>query len=87
MASGITVNDECVAAFNELKTGKAYRFVTFKVADNNKEIVIDQKVGRSATWDDFKAALPRDEPRYAIYDLEFSLGESGDRKKVVLVSW
>lgn len=87
MASGITVNDECVTSFNEVKTGKAYRFVTYKVSDNNKEIVVDKKVDRSATWNDFKAALPHDEPRYAIYDLEFSLGESGDRQKVVLVTW
>ena len=87
MASGIAVKDDCVNVFNELKLKSTHRYITYKIGDDLKEIVVDQIGPRSATWDDFRNALPRDEPRYGVFDLEFSLGDSGDRHKLVLVSW
>lgn len=86
MASGVGVNDECIHNFNEVKLGKKYKYVIFRLSDDNREIIVDHKEPK-ATWDEFRKALPLNEPRYAIYDIEYSLGESGERKKVILISW
>ena len=86
MASGVGVNDDCVHQFNEVKRNRKYKFITFRLSDDVKEIIVENKVEK-ATWDDFRQSLPPNDPRYAVYDIEYSLGESGDRKKVILISW
>lgn len=34
MNVGTNVSDECVTEFNNLKLGKQYRYLTFKLVDN-----------------------------------------------------
>jgi len=69
-----------------LKLNKAYRFVIFKISDNPLQIVVEKTAPPSATWNDFVRELPKDEPRYAVYDFEFTVGE-GVRNKVIFVTW
>ncbi|KAJ2811336.1 cofilin [Coemansia furcata] len=41
MSSGITVDDECRNAFQELKGTHDFKFVLYKISDDNKSIVVD----------------------------------------------
>ncbi|KAJ2019363.1 cofilin [Coemansia sp. RSA 376] len=41
MSSGITVDDQCKSAFQELKVTHDYKFVLFKISDDNKSIIVD----------------------------------------------
>ncbi|KAJ1822214.1 cofilin [Coemansia sp. S610] len=41
MSSGITVDDECKNAFQDLKVTHDYKFVLFKISDDNKAIIVD----------------------------------------------
>ncbi|KAJ2901187.1 cofilin [Coemansia aciculifera] len=41
MSSGITVDDQCKLAFHELKTTHEFKYVLFKIADDNKSIIVD----------------------------------------------
>ncbi|KAJ5549961.1 hypothetical protein N7535_002097 [Penicillium sp. DV-2018c] len=83
----ISVADECISAFNELRYGKSAKpkFIIFKISDDNKRVVVDS----SSTEGDFEvfrqelaAAVDTEgnpAPRYAIYDMEYDLGSEGRR--------
>lgn len=54
--------------------------------DDYTEIVVEKAV-ESATYDDFLASLPENEPRYAVYDFDYEKSEGGQRNKIVFYSW
>lgn len=83
----LSVNPECVTAFNELKLGRGGpKYIIYKISDDQKEIVVDE-VGTEKDYDVFREKLlekkeksGKDRPSYAIYDVEFELsGGEGKR--------
>jgi len=86
MASGIKVADACVEQFNQLKLGKQHRYVLYKINDSNTEIVVENTQPKTATYEDFVKALPRDDCRYAVFDFEYQQ-EGGLRNKILFVVW
>ena len=88
--SGVAVNEECVKAFQELRAGRAHRFVVYKMDDAVQQVVVEKVGGRDAGFEALAAALPADDCRYAVYDLEFVADDScGDtpRSKIIFISW
>ncbi|KAL1977894.1 hypothetical protein VTN31DRAFT_753 [Thermomyces dupontii] len=95
LASGVTITDECITAFNDfrLSRGKT-KFIIYKIADNRKEIVIDE-ISSEPDYEVFRSKLEeakdsngRPVPRYAVYDVEYELGGGeGKRNKIVFISW
>lgn len=87
----VSITDECINAFNEFRMSggsKAAKtkFIIFKIADNKKEVVIDE-VSQDPDYEVFRSHLEaaRDDkgnpaPRYAVYDVEFDLG-GGEGKR------
>lgn len=82
----VSIKDECLTAFNEFRMshGKT-KFIIFKVADNKKEIVLDD-VSQDQDYEAFRSKLgdARDDkgnpaPRYAVYDVEYELPGEGKR--------
>lgn len=61
------------------------KYVIFKLADDNKEIVVE-KTSESGDYDDFIADLPGESCRYAVYDFQFDQGE-GQRNKITFIAW
>ncbi|OZJ02327.1 Cofilin [Bifiguratus adelaidae] len=86
MSSGVTVSDACLEAFQQLKLGKKYQYVIFKISDDMKEIVVE-KAESGQDYDAFIAALPADEPRYAVYDFQYEKGDEGIRNKITFYTW
>ncbi|KNC45944.1 actophorin [Thecamonas trahens ATCC 50062] len=87
MATGISVDDACVEAFQELKIGHKHRFVIFKINDDHTAVEPLVNGDKDATWDDFCAQLPADSCRYAIFDFEFETNDGGKRNKITFVVW
>jgi cofilin len=86
----VAVNEECVKAFQELRAERAHRFVVYKLDDDLQQVVVDKVGGVESKFDDLTAALPADDCRYAVYDLEFIADDSvGDtpRSKIFFISW
>lgn len=83
----LSVNPECVSAFNELKLGKAgTKYIIYRISDDQKEIIVDE-VGADQSYDAFREKLVaakeksgKSRPSYAIYDVEFELAE-GEGKR------
>ncbi|KKK16854.1 hypothetical protein P175DRAFT_0497777 [Aspergillus ochraceoroseus IBT 24754] len=99
LASGVTVQDECITAFNSFRMtggtkGSKPKFIIFKISDNKKEVVVDE-VSEEQDYEVFrnrleaaKDARGNPAPRYAVYDVEYDLGGGeGKRSKIVFISW
>lgn len=72
----------------ELKLRKKYRYIVYKLNDDNTSIVIENKMESCDKYDDFLGQLPENDCRYAVYDFEFekSPGE-GIRNKICFIVW
>ncbi|KAN0075128.1 cofilin [Elaphomyces granulatus] len=95
LASGVTINDECINAFNDFRMSRGKtKFIIFKISDNRREIVIDE-ISQDPDYEVFRSKLEaaRDAkdnpgPRYAVYDVEYELGGvEGKRNKIIFISW
>jgi len=93
--SGLSVNPECVTAFNELKLGRGGpKYIIYKISDDQKEIVVDE-IGKEADYNVFREKLVaakeksgKCRPSYAIYDVEFELeGGEGKRTKITFITY
>jgi len=85
--SGMAVHDECISKFLELKAKRTYRFVVFKIEEEQKQVIVE-KVGEPAqSYEDFTASLPADECRYAVYDFDFVTVENCQKSRIFFIAW
>lgn len=97
--SGATVGQDCITAYNELKLSKKYKYVIYKLSDDNKEIVVDSVSEEGEDYDVFREKLINAKtktktgaigkgPRYAVYDFEYQLASGeGTRNKITFIAW
>jgi len=96
--SGVTVSQDCITKFNELKLGKTVKYIIYKLSDDNKEIVVEE-ASDNADWDAFREKLVTAKsktksgaltkgPRYAVYDFTYDLASGeGSRSKITFIAW
>ncbi|MCJ1397953.1 cofilin [Xylographa trunciseda] len=95
--SGVSVAPECIASFNELKLKKEFKYIIYKLSDDYKEIVVEEK-SADGDWETFQAKLMNAKsshkgregkgPRYAVYDFDYELAAGeGKRSKITFISW
>lgn len=84
--SGVAVNQACLDQYQELKLKKQHKYVIYKLNPNMTEIIVD-KSSKDTDYETFLGDLPGDEPRWAVYDFEYSKGDAGKRNKLVFYSW
>jgi len=93
----VSVTPECITAFNELKLGKTLRYIIYKLSDDYKEVVIEDK-SDDTNWEHFQEKLLNAKsthkgkegkgPRYAVYDFQYELGSGeGSRSKITFIFW
>ena len=87
MSSGVAVNDDVVAKYQELKIGHKYRYILLKMNDSLTEVVVESVAETGASYDEFVRALPPNDCRYAVFDFEFDSGEGVNRNKILFVVW
>ncbi|GCF00363.1 cofilin [Zygosaccharomyces mellis] len=85
--SGVSVADESLQAFNDLKLGKKYKFVLYGISEDKTTIIV-KETSTSQSYDEFLGKLPENDCLYAIYDFEYELGgNEGKRSKIVFFTW
>lgn len=91
MASGVSVKQECVTAFNDIKLGHKFRYLIYSLTPDLKEIHVLKTAPPSATFDNFveemKEAEDKRECRYAVFDAQFTLKDGQHRSKLVFFLW
>jgi len=96
--SGVQISPECITKFNELKLGKKFKYIIYKLSDDFRQTVVDE-ASEDDNWDNFREKLVNATtksksgavgkgPRYAVYDFAFELkaGE-GARNKIIFIAW
>jgi len=89
--SGVQATSECEEAYNRIKMTKDLRHVLFKI-ENKKEIVVDTQKDKedipfAEAWTNFCEALPKNEPRYALVDVEYTTDDGRPQSKLTFVFW
>jgi len=95
--SGVTVAPECIQAFNELKLGKSTKWIIYKISDDWKEIVVEEK-STDGDWSNFREKLVNAKSknkkgeegiggRYAVFDVAYDTAGEGQRNKITFISW
>ncbi|KAL6620371.1 hypothetical protein ACP70R_035510 [Stipagrostis hirtigluma subsp. patula] len=83
----MAVNDECKLKFLELKAKRTYRYITFKIEEKQKQIIVDMLGEPTMSYEEFTACLPANECRYAIYDYDFVTEENCQKSKIFFIAW
>uniref|UniRef100_A0A0D3FQQ4 ADF-H domain-containing protein n=1 Tax=Oryza barthii TaxID=65489 RepID=A0A0D3FQQ4_9ORYZ len=78
--SGVAVSEECKARFQELRAGRAHRFVVFKIDDAMRQVVVDRVGPRDAAGEGGEA------PRSKIFFVSWSPAAADVRSKMVYAS-
>ena len=83
------MSSDCLAAYEELKLGKASKpkYIIFTVNPSMTEIIVEKKGAPTATYDEFLNDLPEAECRWAVYDFDFKREDGGIRTKLTFFSW
>lgn len=86
VSSGLTICDSITNAFREINDRKA-RFLVAKINEDSTICHLETKGERDATFEDFAKAIPHDEPRYGVFDLEFQSDDGRTVNKMVFLSY
>ena len=81
----MVMHDECKLKFLELKAKRNYRFIIFKI--ENQEVVVEKLGSPYETYEDFPKSLPTNEYHYAVYDLDFFNDENFPKGKIFFIAW
>ncbi|KAI9894838.1 MAG: cofilin [Vezdaea aestivalis] len=80
------VSTEAIEAFNEMKLKKTHKWIIYKLSDDKKQVIIE-KTSDKDDYEDFRSNLNNNAPRYAIYDMEYKMEDSGIRQKIIFIAW
>ncbi|KAJ8448714.1 hypothetical protein Cgig2_010601 [Carnegiea gigantea] len=81
----MAVDDECKLKFQELKAKRSYRFITFKIED--QQVVVDKLGSPTDSYEEFTNSLPSNECRYAVFDFDFTTDENCQKSKIFFIAW
>jgi cofilin len=91
MSSGVTVNQQCLETYSDLKLRKKYRYIIYRINDQSTEIIVEKTAERTgdspAQYEELIQVLPETECRWVVYDFEFEKGDAGKRSKLMFISW
>ena len=92
--SGIEVEPDCTALYNDMKLRSIHKYATFKI-ENKKRIVIDilgdpakteSKEDDEILFDQLKSTLTL-EPRYILYEFGFTNSRGKQVQKLAFIFW
>jgi cofilin len=75
---GLYIPLDCRDQFYYLRMKRQWRYIIFKVSDEDPTFVEIERCGpRDQTFDEFKENMPKDQARWVVYDFEFTVKEYG----------
>merc|ERR1712048_328267 len=80
-----SVNQEVLDAKKDLFENRKYRYLI--ITYDAGEYAVEKAGARDATWEQFKEDMPKEHPRYVIYDLDVNYKDGRKDNKVVFVAY
>lgn len=59
----------------------------FKIDENIQQVTVERVGGHDETYNNFLAAIPANECRYAVYDFDFTTDENCQKSKIFFIAW
>lgn len=101
MSSGIALDDTCTKRYTDFKMNKMNQYITFRIADDYKKIIVDEETGSySGPYQEFEdylktiekeAETPVKGPsagcRYAAVFYHYRTSEGNPRTKIMFVTY
>lgn len=87
MQASLVLDETIAATFNSLRMKRTHRFIIVAISEDGKNATCEHVGERAATFEDFKSKMPSDEPRYAIYDLEFVTKDGRHESKLIFIMY
>lgn len=91
MASGVSVQAECVEVFNQIKLKHMYKYIVYSLTDDFTQIKVECTGKPNADYDEFveclKQAEEKQQCRYGVYDAAYNLQDGQKRNKLVFFLW
>lgn len=66
---------------------KGSNFLTFKINDKGKEIVLDKIADAGEGFEEFVEQLPEDDGLYGVIDVKYETSDNRSTSKMIFVSW
>lgn len=82
----LELSSDASRAFKDL-LNKKYKSIILKLANDNKEIIVDKTIDSSQSHDTFLMAFPKDKCRYAIYEYPYTNKEGDNKQSLVFIIW
>ena len=99
-ASGVSVSDECIETFDEIKLGHKHRYAIYTLNGDQDTIVVEQRLSKC---DETRSATPEEKYSsfhqvladkhqtgdccYAVYDAEYTRHNGQRRSKIIFLVW
>ncbi|WXC45450.1 hypothetical protein SNK03_005152 [Fusarium graminearum] len=88
-SNSVSVDQDCIIAANALRFSKGpdkIKFIIFKITDDEQNVVVEE-TSSETDYEVFRQKLlsgvdktGNPAPRYAVYDVDYDLGEDGKRQ-------
>lgn len=89
VVSGIKCAAEVVEAFLEMRDKRKYRYIMFRIRKGRSDSVnVGKKGARDQTFQQFMKDIPKDEPRFLLYDFSYTTEPSLEqRERILFIFW
>ena len=88
-ASNVKCHQEVLESFEKLHDKRQYRYIIYRLRPGAKSMTInlDKTGDRDSTFSNFVQDLPKDEPRFAVYDCSYITSDWEKRDRILFVFW
>jgi cofilin len=83
-----TLHGDCSLRYRELQHYRSkWKFIIFRLSEDEREIVVEHAGPRTATFEDFEGYFPTNDIRWAVYDVRYQTLSGAQRSRVVFITW
>jgi cofilin len=82
----LDLSHDCTVVYNRMKMEKDLRYIIFKI-EEEKIVVIDKVGTKETSHSQFISDIVSNEPRFAVYDLEYETNDGIQAQKLILIYW
>jgi cofilin len=80
------LDEQISAGFAEIRRSKK-RYMVIKMSEDYVSVQCEHLGERDSSFEDFLNHVPKDQPRFLVYDLEYSTGDGRKQSKLLFIMY
>eukprot|EP00026_Physarum_polycephalum_P014964 Phypoly_transcript_15538.p1 GENE.Phypoly_transcript_15538~~Phypoly_transcript_15538.p1 ORF type:complete len:169 (+),score=18.95 Phypoly_transcript_15538:213-719(+) len=85
-SESIVVSPEITDYYIAMTRDKRYRWITFRMSDDESQLIVDQHGARDSTYESLLAALPTQYPCWVLLNFDYRTAR-GPNSKLMFIMW